>query len=450
MPVVPRYGDRKVAPEALPAPRLTPSATEETFGGGPTLEAVSTEARGVNQNIQKILIENKRQADEVAVQDADLQAGILETKLQIDSAKMLGKNAAGVPEFINEEWRNGTQEIKKSLSNDRQKAAAQRKFSARYLNLYKTASVHMANEFQKHDTEELKNYNENAVNEAVLNYGDFDRFKLSLLQQKSSIEAYADRNGKDKNWIQSEFQDAQNKTAKSVIAKMIEDSPDMAIQRLPDFKGILSADESVELKAKAERIKDQVKRNEEDERKNQEQLNTLNTATEFLNGKLSLSVLQKKILDGQIKPQDAAIFETALYNQKGFFSDKKRRANKGTAIINMIAGLDDTDNIGSLVLNATKAYNEKTIDADDLAWIIKTANDKLKNPNDAKWDWLRRSVNSLIGGGGEVLNLIKDISKNPSKMKYEVGQVISHRGHSAKIVGFDSDGDPLIEPIGKK
>lgn len=223
MPItVPRYDGPKVQPQGLPDVRIQPGQNvEEAFGGGASSAAVSSAGRELGNQVARISAYEQQQADEVAVQDADLQAGLLQNKLHVDVQKMQGKDSMGAQDYISKHWTEGTEKIKAGMANDYQRQLLDKRLKIRYLNLDQTAQVHQGNEMARYDQQTSDAYLKNAQNDAVLNFDNPERIRLSLYQQEQSIYQYARRNGWSDDQIKAAYADARNRTHVGVINKML-------------------------------------------------------------------------------------------------------------------------------------------------------------------------------------------------------------------------------------
>jgi len=193
MPVVPRYGDEREKLRSAPAVRFQTTASEEAFGGGQSLEVLSETAQSGVRKIGQMQLEFQAKADEVKAQDADTQLSILETDLKNGAANMRGKDAFGAPDYVDDGWRKGSEEILKGL-NARQKAIVQRSANARYSSLYGATQAHIANESLAYDNQSTKDSITAAQKQAAVDYGNWNPHNpdnlvsRSLFQQQEAIQ----------------------------------------------------------------------------------------------------------------------------------------------------------------------------------------------------------------------------------------------------------------------
>lgn len=224
MPTVPRYPTSPIQQAALPSVRVSSDAPIEAFGGGPTQAGVGTAAQGVLSSVQDYVFEEKKKADQVAVMAADKSLSEEETRIQIQSSKMLGRDAAAAPDFAQSQWSDSVQKVRDSLSNDAQRMALDRSANTRYESLNKNVQLHTSNQLGIYDDSETKGYLDTSRNAAVLNAMDDARVNQELDRQKLALSDWATRKGipadsaqfKDK--LSSELSD----THKMVIASRLD------------------------------------------------------------------------------------------------------------------------------------------------------------------------------------------------------------------------------------
>lgn len=225
MPTVPSYGDRKVQQAPLPGARLNPGAPVEAFGGGASLDRRTQAANSLAGEAQKLIIEEKDRADQVAVLDADSQLSELETRLQYDpktgAMNRRGRDAFGLPDEVKTEWEKGTQEIEKSLFNANQRLAFKRMSGSRWASLDSNIQRHVSTQIKEFDNETTSSYLENERDAAAKNFNDHDRVGLSIARQTAALQDHAQRNGLPEEWITNKAGEAASKTHMAVLDQMV-------------------------------------------------------------------------------------------------------------------------------------------------------------------------------------------------------------------------------------
>jgi len=151
MLTVPRTPDTQVAEAPLPTVRRQPLATEETFGGGASSQAVTTAFRGLAYEGARLALASQKGAAEVKAQEIDNQAGMLETDLQVGVSKMQGKDAFGAQEYLDKTWSEATKKMVKDIQDPYTAGLVNKKLQARYQSLYKYTQVHTATEADNYD-----------------------------------------------------------------------------------------------------------------------------------------------------------------------------------------------------------------------------------------------------------------------------------------------------------
>lgn len=222
MPRVPRYDERQVAPAPTQIPRLQPAATEETFGGGAALKTTLTAAGAVNETLQKVIIEQKRQASEAQSIEADLEYGKLSNSLQIELSKMKGKDAFGSQNVLDDTWRKKIEEIDKNLiKTDEARFLARKKAQARYLSISEWNQVRMERERQIFETETTDAYIANEETSAALNFNNPREVTASRIRQQQAFLRYADMFGLGDEQIEEGISKMNSSTTSAVIDAFI-------------------------------------------------------------------------------------------------------------------------------------------------------------------------------------------------------------------------------------
>lgn len=233
MPVVPRVTENSVRDQGMSGARVSTSAPIEAFGGGDALETTARTARALNTEVSSaaldIAIKQKRDADEVRVQDADLEASKAQTDIQLETKKMQGKDAFGAPDYADNEWKKRTDEIRAKLSNDAQKAAFDKIYKVRTNDLYRSTQEHVSVESKRYDDQSTDAYVENARNAAAANYTDVaagGEVDKSIFLQEQAIRKYGRRYGISEEAVDNKVAEAKTKTHAAVIDQMLANNMD--------------------------------------------------------------------------------------------------------------------------------------------------------------------------------------------------------------------------------
>jgi hypothetical protein len=194
VPTVP-YDRAQIQEQGLPGVRVSVDAPIESFGGGQALQAADQATQGVASVSHEIAKTAKDQADQVAFMAADKQLSELETKLQIQSKQMLGKDAAKAPDVVSEAWTKNISDITQGLSNETQKMAFNKAANSRWDSLNKHVQTHVSDQLQKFDDDTTSSYIATSRQNMALNFDDDQTLKMEMDRQKFALAKWADRKG---------------------------------------------------------------------------------------------------------------------------------------------------------------------------------------------------------------------------------------------------------------
>lgn len=222
MPTVQRYNKEPDSLNPIPGARLNPNAANsEAFGGGQSLENVSTASRNTLFTAEKIMIQHRMAADETAAQDADITAGLLENKLRTDAVKMRGKDAIGAKDIIDTEWKKEIDKISGSLGNDRQRQMFLKKANARYVSLDQTIQTHTANETTRYQIETTDAHMQSELTTVTQNSNNQDLVARSMAIRESDFMRKAGILGYDETQIKQGLSEVRSETHQAVIEGMV-------------------------------------------------------------------------------------------------------------------------------------------------------------------------------------------------------------------------------------
>lgn len=183
MPNVPRVDEQQVRPAPLPNVRLSATATEETFGGGASLEKAGALASDLAGTGIKIAIQQKKSADDTVVTEADTRAGIIQAEIEENVKRLKGKDSAGAIDLLKKRWSDDMEGIQKSLSNDEQKSAFQKKNAARFLSSLNIAKTHSITEGERYGQQITDGSIANWGSSAVENFDNPQKINEALYAQ---------------------------------------------------------------------------------------------------------------------------------------------------------------------------------------------------------------------------------------------------------------------------
>lgn len=298
---VPEYGDRKIQEGDIPGVRVQPGATVETFGGGPGLERIREGVESTALNVQKYAFEAQKAADEIAVQDSDLQVSLSQNKIQSEILKKTGKDAAGAKDYLDQEWKKTSEDALKSVSNDRQRQMLEKKLFARYSSLDEFAQKHMAVQFKQHDENSTKSFIENERNDAALNAGDPKKVAESLFRQEETFKKYADRNGLGEEELKNGLSEIRTQTHMAAIDGLLTSGDTAAAKSYyeQNKKQITGKD----AKGFVDYLDSRTKRVEAEKAYQQKQVYSQNlrkTTLDLFDGNLTINELKRRYREGEI------------------------------------------------------------------------------------------------------------------------------------------------------
>lgn len=232
--------ERTVRDTALPGARVSTSAPIAAFGGGQALENSTNAARELNNQSRgfavdaanerlKVIAQQKKYADDLRIQEADLELSKFQTDLQIKVKGMGGKDALQAPEIVSSSWKKNADAIRASLANDEQRMQFDKINAVRYADTYKNTNEHVFTQIKKYDDESTDAYIVNAQNNAANNYMDTaedGQISQAIFQQEQALRRYAERNGIPDEVLEKKIFDARSKTHTAVIDQMLSNDAD--------------------------------------------------------------------------------------------------------------------------------------------------------------------------------------------------------------------------------
>lgn len=222
MPRVPTI-DQRVRQAGIQGGGVQVSVSEEAFGGG---ETARQQAQAIN-SVSRAVAEFKLQNDRKRVEDADTR--MVKEKIRIEGEardRFKGENGLDATNWVESEWAKVSEEVKNGLQNSTQKSAFDRASTKRFLPLKASMERYGAQEYDKYDSESTNSRLSNLQNEAAINYLDPDSIGQSVTDQVTTIEAYAARTGKSKEWTEEAKRKSVSGTHSSVIKRMVDNKED--------------------------------------------------------------------------------------------------------------------------------------------------------------------------------------------------------------------------------
>lgn len=237
MPQVPVYGEQRVQESALPNVQMGANTSLSDFGGGKTLDALGDATQGVEKTVTDIASQEKQKADSLASMALDNQLSQVQTQIQVSASKMQGKDALGVPDYVNQSWSDAVSKIQSQATNDSQKMAVARSASSRFQELNKFAQVHVGDQMQKFADNETQSYIENSRTAAVQNANDPDKVDAEISRTSAATYEYLSRKGipLDSDQGKAMLQSNLSNLNKSVVQALLDKDSPTNVQDAKDF-----------------------------------------------------------------------------------------------------------------------------------------------------------------------------------------------------------------------
>jgi hypothetical protein len=310
VPIVPRV-TRRVDTAPIPGVQVDTTVSREATGGGQsTREMFNAGQNLVNQQIQtvgareeaqfkereRLFIQEKKRADEVAIQGLDTLASKAHTDTETKIRSMQGRDAMRAPDVAAEDWKKVSDDLKETLHNDDQKFAAEKILKAREEMLYKSAQSHAFNEIQKQDDNETSAYVASVQNEAINNAMDNERVGLSIFQQRSTLERYGKRRGLSGTVeLSNKIFNAVSDTHVSVIEKRLAmGNINAARSYYEAHKDEIAGKESVKFPEYIDNYEKRLKSRADDAKKLQYDEQLRQNMLDAFSGKLTMTELQRQ------------------------------------------------------------------------------------------------------------------------------------------------------------
>lgn len=238
MPLVERYGQRRVGPNPLPGARQTAAPTALSLGAGLAQEKARTAERTAQAAAQvagqaldwagRLRQQEKERADQVAMLDAENQLNEWETRyLYGDGSStkgvlgLNGKDAMGLPEQAGEEFAAITGAIEAGLATDEQRLAFARMVGDRKRNLDLTIARHVTSQVEQYERTELDAYVANKTQEAIRNATDPRRAEQALAHLQTAIRTHAPRLGLGAEAVEKQVNAATSAVRVGIINQLI-------------------------------------------------------------------------------------------------------------------------------------------------------------------------------------------------------------------------------------
>lgn len=253
MVMVPRRNDTEVRQTGLPPVALDPNSPRNAFGGREIPNAAQGLANaqiGIlsqeenarradeanrqahletqNAEIRKYEEEQRQVANALRVRDSKLELAKEKTRIKIEMQNKKGAAAADSPSFVAESWKKATENIRKGLVNDDQRAMFGPIVLEESEDLDQAMQKHVNAELIKHDDDQTRLAIQMSRDDASLNYLKPGQIKKSRANIISQLDGWASRMDIKKNDPELLRRKAEEISAlhRDVLTRMMIDNQD--------------------------------------------------------------------------------------------------------------------------------------------------------------------------------------------------------------------------------
>jgi hypothetical protein len=220
MPVVPTYGQTKVAPDAIPGARITAQVSPQALG--------SDIAKGVGDiaSLQKdAFLREKQRQDQIATQDADNQDAQKFQDLlynpKTGALNTRGKQAFGIHDTVLADYDENVGKIEAGLSNNTQRDAFRQAAAQRKLQLTGALDRHLATEARAYDDESTQGKIQTTLAGITQKPDDWRSIEIDIGNLKRAIAEHGERNGLPADKVTASTSEAVTRARVSVIDNLL-------------------------------------------------------------------------------------------------------------------------------------------------------------------------------------------------------------------------------------
>lgn len=227
MPVVPtveKYDNPNVQAQVAPSVKAGSNPSLEAFGGGAVISQPMEAANKGFGEAQDIINQHIKNADDIAVTNADTQLGTLKNNIMFDPQngyfKKQGKDALASLGDTQQSFTDGVDNISNTLSS-RQQVMFRQKASTQAVDFNAQLQRHASQQSLAYDSQVTDASLANYGNQAVLNYQDPGQVNQAIENQKQVIMQHGQRNGMSDEAVQENIDKITSKTRTDVIQRML-------------------------------------------------------------------------------------------------------------------------------------------------------------------------------------------------------------------------------------
>lgn len=234
MPRVPQFHPDDVA-SPMPGARFDENAPIEAFGGGQSLDRLNQAEQGITSDVGKIIEQEKKRADDAAIQLAYAKANQLRNDLfwnpTTGAMAHHGQDAIGITDKVLKSFDDGALEISKGLNGSDQQEHFQS--IARQQRDDIDAQLHR-HEFQESKVVEKQSFDSaiaSTISDGILNYQQPGKLDTAKNVIEGLVRDYSQKNGYTAPMYQEERQKTLSAYHSGVINKMSGDGDDKGAQQ---------------------------------------------------------------------------------------------------------------------------------------------------------------------------------------------------------------------------
>lgn len=240
MPQVPGYQPQTGGPPRTPAVYVGDPRPDDSLGArsGQEVFNAAQEVGAIGQKINQIEVDR---ADELGMVADDLALSKLETDVLFNkdtgAMNLRGKNAFDAPKVAQDGWTKGIATIEKQAMTPRRRDAFLKNVSYRQLGINRKMNLFVSGEIQRYDDETLVDYVANMQREAIENWMEPRAAMDNISKIENALTAYADRNGKSRQWLELNIAKSQNQAHLGILTQMVEANQHIAAKAYFDAFG---------------------------------------------------------------------------------------------------------------------------------------------------------------------------------------------------------------------
>lgn len=189
-----------------------------------------------------------KEADELAIMEAENKLSQAELEIRMKVQERRGKNALGLINDIEPEWNKRMGEIESTLVHDRQRRLFRIRAERRRLALQGEVFSYMAKELEDFDREQTDQFINSERNVAASAFLNPERVKLSIDGIREALSKYAERTGKPKEFVEAAAQKAIGDTVRAVTyMALLRGRLDLAESYLSSYSDTIDSDSAKEI-----------------------------------------------------------------------------------------------------------------------------------------------------------------------------------------------------------